>query len=80
MVVPPDRLVASNAYVIAVLFVAVAVYPIVAPPWQRVVVAPRINTGVPTVGVTAIVWFLVLGPLQPAALAVTTVVPLHPAT
>ena len=38
------------------------------------------NTGVPTDGVTVIVCVAVLGPPQPAALAVTVVVPDQPAT
>jgi len=48
-------------------------------PLQRVDVAPSIKTGVPTVGVMVTVWVAVLGPLQPAALAVIIVVPLQPA-
>ena len=48
-------------------------------PWQRVDVAPNVNTGVPTVGVTVTVCVAVFGPLHPAALAVIIVVPLHPA-
>jgi hypothetical protein len=38
-----------------------------------------IAVGVPTVGVIVTVWFAVLGPLHPAALAVIMLLPLHPA-
>jgi hypothetical protein len=38
-----------------------------------------LNTGVPTVGITLTVVLLVLGPLQPAAIAVMVVVPVHEA-
>jgi hypothetical protein len=44
-----------------------------------VLVAPSVNTGVATVAVIVIVCVAVNGPLQPAALAVTVDVPLHPA-
>ena len=62
-----------------VLFVAVAVYVTAPAPWQRVDVAPSVKTGVPTVGVIVTVCVAVAGPLQPAALAVMMLVPLHPA-
>ena len=48
--------------------------------WHLVDVAPRENTGVPTVAVTVTVWVVVIGPLQPVALAVMTDVPLQPDT
>ena len=41
--------------------------------------APSVNTGVPTVGVMVTVWLAVDGPLQPEAVAVITDVPLQPA-
>ena len=50
-----------------------------AAPWQRVELAPNENTGVPTVGVMVTVCVAVTGPLQPAALAVIIVNPVHPA-
>ena len=40
---------------------------------------PPVNTGVLTVGVIVTVWVDVLGPLQPAAEAVMTEVPVHAA-
>ena len=48
-------------------------------PWQRVEVAPKANTGVPTAGVMVAVCVDVAGPLQPVALAVINEVPDHPA-
>jgi hypothetical protein len=72
-------LAASRLYVIPVLFVDVAVYVTVPAPWQRVELAPNVNTGIPTVGVIVTVCVAVFGPLQPAALAVMVDVPLHPA-
>ena len=62
------------------VLVAVAVYVTVPVPWHRVDVAPRVKTGVPTVGVIVTVCVAVLGPLQPAAVAVITLVPVQPAT
>ena len=79
MVFPPASEAASSEYVIPVVLVAVAEYVTVPAPWQRVDVAPRVKTGVPTVGVIVTVCVAVAGPLQPAALAVITLVPLHPA-
>jgi hypothetical protein len=79
IVFPAAKLASSKVYVIPVLVVAVAGYETVAAPWQRVDVAPRPKTGVPTVATTVTVCVAVLGPLQPAALAVMVVVPLHPA-
>jgi hypothetical protein len=62
-----------------VVFVAFAVYVTVPAPWQRVELAPKVNIGVPTVGVIVTVWVEVCGPLHPAALAVMVDVPVHPA-
>jgi hypothetical protein len=59
-------------------FPAVVVVVVVAAPWQRVDVAGE-NGFIVTVGVVVIANVVVLGPLQPAALAVTVVAPLHPA-
>ena len=63
-----------------VLLLAVAVYVLVPAPSQRDDTGPALNTGVPTVGTMVTVWSLVLGPLQPAALAVIMLVPFHPDT
>ena len=63
-----------------VVVVAVAVYVTIPDPWQRVDVAPNVNTGVPTVWVMVTVWFAVDGPLQPVAVAVITDVPDHAAS
>ena len=49
-------------------------------PWQRVDVAPAVNTGVATVAFVVSVCVAVLGPLQPFAVAVIVVTPDHPAT
>jgi hypothetical protein len=62
-----------------VVFDAVAEYVTVAVAWQRVEVAPKLNTGVVTVGVIVTVCVPVAGPLHPAALAVMMEVPLQPA-
>jgi hypothetical protein len=43
-------------------------------------VAPKVKAKPLTVGVVVTVWVDVIGPLQPAALAVMTDVPLQPAT
>ena len=37
--------------------------------------APKVNTGVPTVGVVVTIWVEVLGPLQPVAVAVIVELP-----
>jgi hypothetical protein len=63
-----------------VVVVAVAVYITVPAPWHLVDVAPNINIGVPTVGVTVTVCVEDDGPLQPVAVAVITDVPVQPAT
>ena len=60
--------------------VAFAVYVRVPAPSQRVELIPATNIGTPTVAVTVTVWVDVLGPPQPAALAVTIDMPLNPAT
>jgi hypothetical protein len=66
-------------YVIPVLLVAVAVYVIVSAPWHLVDVAPIINTGVPTVGVTVTVRVTCEdGPLQPLAVTCMSTVPENP--
>ena len=62
-----------------VVLVAFAVYVTVPAPWQRVELTPDTNIGRPTVAVTVTVCVAVLGPPQPAALAVTIDVPLNPA-
>ena len=49
-------------------------------PWHLVDVAPKVNTGVPTIGVTVTVCVAVAELLQPVAVAVIIVVPLQPAT
>src|SRR5438128_1994028 len=72
-------LAASKEYVIPVVVVAVAPYVTAPAPWHLVLVAPAVNTGVPTVEVIVAEWVAVLGPLQPAAMAVITVAPLHEA-
>ena len=48
------------------------------PPWHLVDVAPKVNTGVPTVSVTVTTCVAEVGPLQPADVAVTVVVPVQP--
>jgi hypothetical protein len=63
-----------------VLLVAVAVKVMVPAPWQRTEIAPCVKTGVPTVGVMVTVCIPVTGPLQPVALAVMIVEPVHPDT
>ena len=50
------------------------------PLWHRVLVAPSVNTVVPTEAVIVTTWFAVLGPLQPAAVAVIVEVPVHAAS
>ena len=60
-------------------FVAVAEKVAVVAPWQRVDVAPKAKTGVPTVGVTVTTWDTFVGPPQPVAIAVMVVVPPQPA-
>jgi hypothetical protein len=50
------------------------------PIWQRVEFVPLKNTGVPTELNMVTVCVSVFGPLQPAALAVITVVPVQEAT
>ena len=47
------------------VLVAVAVYVTGPAPWHRVEVAPSVNTGVLTVGVTVTVCVAVVGPLHP---------------
>jgi hypothetical protein len=49
---PLARLAESRAYVNDVEFEDVAIYVTVPAPWQRDDVAPSVNTGIPTVGVT----------------------------
>ena len=61
------------------LLEAVAPYVIVPATWHLVDVAPRVKAKLLTVGVMVTVCVVVIGPLQPAALAVITEVPLHPA-
>ena len=80
MVLPPASERASRLYVMPVLLVAVAVYVTDPAPWHLVDVPPRVNEGVPTVGVIVTVWVAVVGPLHPAAVAVIVDVPLQPAT
>ena len=48
-------LAASRLYVIPVEFAEVALYVTDPAPWQRVELAPNVNTGSPTVGVTVTV-------------------------
>jgi hypothetical protein len=79
IVLPPASAGAFRLYVIPVELEAVAVYVTDPAPWQRVDVAPRVNTGVPTFGLMVTVWLAVVGPLQPVAVAVITEVPVHPA-
>ena len=50
-----------------------------AAPRHRIEFAPDAKTGVTTDGVIVTVCIEVCGPLQPAAVAVIVVVPLHPA-
>jgi hypothetical protein len=65
--------------VIPVVAAAEAVYVTVAAPWQRVELAPDVNTGVPTTPFVVAVCVEFFGPLQPAALAVIVEDPVHPA-
>jgi hypothetical protein len=62
-----------------VLLADVAVYIMVAAPWQRVEVDPNTKTGVPTLGVLVAECVDVFGPLQPAAVAVIVDTPDHAA-
>ena len=62
------------------VFKAVAVYVTAAAPWQRVDVAPGVNTGVPTFTLVVTVCVAEVGPLQPCAVAVITDVPDHAAS
>ena len=62
-----------------VVLLAVALYVTIPAPWHRPDVAPKVNTGTVTGAFVVAVCVDAVGPLQPAALAVIVIVPVHPA-
>ena len=75
---PAEIAAALRLYVIVALL-AVAEYVTEPAPWQRMDEAPNVNTGTVTGPFVVAVCEAVIGPLQPAAVAVIVAVPVKPA-